>query len=118
MARQGAALSSWLDLDVRPMNRRTLLKHLAALPLLPRLWQDWPLEDAALPQKASNNSVRPADPSWPSAASWEKLKQQVGGRLIPVQSPLAACQASSDSASCQALFKDLDNPFYIGDQPG
>ena len=100
------------------MNRRTLLKHLAALPLLPRLWPDWPLEPTALSQKASNYRVRPSDPSWPSGASWEKLKQQVGGRLIAVQSPLAACQASSDSASCQALFKDLDNPFYIGGQPG
>jgi len=98
------------------MNRRTLLKQLAALPLVTRLRTDWPL--GALPRKTANSRVRPSDPGWPSAASWDKLKQQAGGRLIPVQSPLVACQASSDSASCQALFKNLDNPFYIGDEPG
>jgi FAD binding domain/Berberine and berberine like len=100
------------------MDRRTLLKHLAALPLLPHLWPEWLLAETAPSRKVTNSRVRPSDPSWPSAASWEKLKQQVGGRLIQVQSPLAACRTSSDSTSCQDLFKNLDNPFYIGDQPG
>jgi FAD/FMN-containing dehydrogenase len=100
------------------MNRRTLLKHLAAIPLLPRLWTNWPLVPAALPSKLSAHRVRPSDPSWPGASSWEKLKQQVGGNLIPVQFPLAACQGSSETASCQDVLKNLDNPFYIGDQPG
>ena len=100
------------------MKRRTLLKQLAALPLLPRRWAEWPLVPPALPRPVTNSRVRPSDPGWPNAASWDKLKQQVGGRLTPVQSPLAACQALSDSVSCQTLFKNLDNPFYIGDQPG
>src|SRR5271157_3317918 len=97
------------------MNRRTLLKHLASLPLLSALW---PYLSAAEPTKTASRRVRPTDPAWPSAASWEKLKQQVGGNLIPVQSPLTECKASANNASCQELFKNLDNPFYIGDQPG
>lgn len=50
--------------------------------------------------------------------SWEKLNQQVGGHLIKVQSPLAACESSPDSASCKDVFKELKNPYYIGDQVG
>jgi len=101
------------------MDRRTLLKRLAALPLAPSLWSLLNLPaQAGAAAKPSGRRVRPSDAAWPSTASWEKLKQQVGGRLLAVQSPLAACQASSNSASCQTLFKDLDNPFYIGDQPG
>ena len=101
------------------MDRRTLLKRLAAMPLLPALWpyltSAGPLRVAA---KAAFRRVRPGDPSWPSASSWDKLKQQVGGNLIPVQFLLAACQGSSDSTSCQEVIKNLDNPYYIGDQPG
>ena len=62
--------------------------------------------------------VRPSDRDWPSAASWEKLKLQVGGRLEPVQFPLAACQSSFESAGCQAVVKNIRNPYYVGDQPG
>jgi len=102
----------------RPMNRRTLLKHLAAIPLLPRLLPDLSSSaQTAIPAK-SLHRVRPSDPSWPSPAAWEKLKQQVGGQLIPVEFPLAACQASPGSAACQDVLKNLDNPYYIGDQPG
>src|SRR5580692_3395521 len=93
-----APLSVKRRLDVRPMNRRTLLKHLAAIPLLPRLLPDLSSSaQTAIPAK-SLHRVRPSDPSWPSAAAWEKLKQQVGGQLIPVEFPLAACRASPGSA--------------------
>ena len=101
------------------MNRRTLLKHLAAIPLLPRLWPNLStLLQNALPSKPSLRRVHSSDPSWPSPASWEKLKQQVGGQLIAVQFPLAACQSASDSASCQDILNNLKNPYYVGDQPG
>jgi FAD/FMN-containing dehydrogenase len=100
------------------MNRRTLLKHLAAIPLLPRMWPDIsPLAQTA-PAAKPFRRVRSSDPLWPSAANWEKLKQQVGGQLIPVQFPLSACQTASDSASCVDTLKNLSNPYYIGDQPG
>jgi FAD/FMN-containing dehydrogenase len=67
---------------------------------------------------AGARRVRPSDPSWPDDASWEKLKQEVGGRLIEVHSPLAACESAPESAFCQDVIKDLQNPYYIGDQPG
>src|SRR5438445_10855833 len=100
------------------MDRRGLLKHLAAIPLLPRLWPDFPsLFAGDLPPKLVRRA-RPSDPSWPGAAAWGKLKQQVGGQLVPVQFPLDACQGSSDGASCQEALKNLENPYYVGDQPG
>src|ERR1035438_7692033 len=92
------------------MDRRTLLKHLAAVPLLSTLWPS--LSHAESTKAASQSSfqrVRPGDPSWPSTASWEKLKQQVGGNLIPVQFPLTACEGASNSAACQDALKNLDN---------
>ena len=101
------------------MDRRTLLKQLAAIPFLARLWPDrFALAQGAPPAKASFHRVRPGDPAWPSAASWQKLKQQVNGNLIPVDFPLAACESASSGASCQDVLKNLDNPFYIGDTPG
>jgi FAD/FMN-containing dehydrogenase len=100
------------------MDRRTLLKRLAAVPFLQALWPYLTAEPASFPTKSAFRRVRPGDSSWPSAASWEKLKQQVGGNLIPVQFPLAACQGTSESAACQDVLKNLDNPYYIGDQPG
>jgi hypothetical protein len=39
--------------------------------------------------------VRPGDPSWPSAASWERLNRQTAGQLITVRSPLADSGLSS-----------------------
>ncbi|GLQ97710.1 FAD-binding protein [Dyella mobilis] len=57
--------------------------------------------------------VRPGSPGWPSATQWDVLKQQVGGRLLKLQSPFAD---RSSPAYAEAL-KHLDNPFYIGDQP-
>ncbi len=101
------------------MDRRTLLKHLAAVPLLPTLRPYLSLAEQTKPaSKSPFRRVRPGDRSWPSAASWEKLKQQVGGNLIPVQFTLSACESASNDAACKAVLKDLDNPFYIGDQPG
>jgi FAD/FMN-containing dehydrogenase len=62
--------------------------------------------------------VRPSDPSWPTAASWEKLKQQVGGHLIAVSSPLAPCTDAPGSAACAARVEEMKNPYFIGEQAG
>ncbi len=67
---------------------------------------------------SSARRVRPSDPTWPTAESWDKLNQDVGGRLMKVSSPFAACESAADSAACQEVLKNLQNPYYIGDQLG
>jgi FAD/FMN-containing dehydrogenase len=56
--------------------------------------------------------VRPSDPGWPDAASWEKLNQDAGGHLIRVKPLLAGC-----GNACQDELAALKNPYYVGDQP-
>ncbi len=77
------------------MNRRRLLAQAAAIPLLPILGPE-----PALSAAPEFRCVRPNDPAWPSAASWEKLNQDVGGRLIKVQPLLPACAEGTASTSC------------------
>ena len=60
----------------------------------------------------------PAIPAWPSEASWNRLSREVGGRLVKVRSPLAACTDAPSSAACAKVFKDLQNPYYLGDELG
>jgi FAD/FMN-containing dehydrogenase len=108
-----------LDVDfLLCMNRRTFIQRLAALPALSALWRFLPASTHAASTKLSTTRVRPTDPGWPTPASWQKLNQRVGGRLIKVESPLVACEGASDSAACQEILKNLKNPFYLGDQPG
>jgi FAD/FMN-containing dehydrogenase len=91
------------------MDRRQFFKTAAALPVL----STGSVGTAAQPV----SRVRPGDPSWPTPASWEKLRQSVHGRLIAVKSPLAACRIAPEGTACTELFKELKNPYYIGDQP-
>ena len=90
------------------MNRRTLLKQAAAIPLLA----------ANGPSGISRRRLRPGNPSWPSAAEWDGLKQAVDGRLLKVEPPLAACVGAPDSMPCGDVLKALCNPFFIGEQAG
>ena len=62
--------------------------------------------------------VRPGDPAWPSEASWDQLGRDVGGRLVKVQSPLAACLEAPSSPRCARIFEGLKNPYYLGDEIG
>ncbi len=48
---------------------------------------------------------------------FEELGRAVGGRLIPVRSPLVEC-AGADGAGATALFESLKNPYRLGDEPG
>ena len=100
------------------MKRRRFLKGLAALPLLSAGRGIQGFAEVFAPAASPFRRVRPSDPDWPSAASWQKLKHQVGGQLSPVEFPLAPCQAAFDSATCQAVVKNIKNPYYVGDQPG
>ena len=96
------------------MNRRQFLKSAAAISVLPIGCSQVRTTTA---KGAPAHRVRPGDPGWPSAASWDKLNREVGGRLIKVQSPLNACRAAANSAECDELFRKLKNPYYIGDHP-
>ena len=100
-----------------PMNRRSLLRRAAAAlavsPVLPT-----PLAAADSSATPLAHRIRPSDPSWPTPASWERLNQEIGGQLIRLESPLAACGPASDGAACQELIRNLQNPYFIGDQAG
>jgi FAD/FMN-containing dehydrogenase len=90
------------------MRRRDVVNCLAAGVLVPGL-PVWAV---------GRGRVRPDDPLWPSRDAWAGLDRAVGGRLInPV--PIAqACEDDARSPACAALFQELANPFYVGDQPG
>ena len=92
--------------------RRHVLKIIAGLPFLGAVW---PRAFAAAPKSAR---VRPGEPGWPSDASWDQLGRDVGGRLIKVRSPLAACVSASSDGACAQVFKELKNPYYLGDEVG
>jgi FAD binding domain-containing protein len=102
------------------MNRRSFFRRLAAIPILRILWRGSATSTQAAVKSASSSArrVRPSDPLWPTEQSWNKLNQDVGGRLIRVESPLAACASGSDTTSCQEVIKSLQNPYYIGEEPG
>jgi len=101
------------------MDRRRLLQIVvASIPSLPSIWS-WlvgPRRSAAATRSLSR--VRPADPEWPHEASWDRLSQQIRGKLLKVQSPLAECIEAPSSLSCTQIFKELKNPYYLGDEVG
>ncbi len=93
------------------MKRREFLQAASTVPLLPLA--SLPFAKAA--HAAPFRRVRPSDPAWPTEAEWEALNADVVGNLIKVESPLVACAAAPASAGCAELFKELKNPYYIGD---
>src|SRR5215471_10369581 len=101
------------------MDRRRLLQIVvASIPSLPSIWS-WllgPRPSAAATRSLSR--VRPADPEWPPEASWDRLSQEIPGKLLKVQSPLAECMEAPSSPICTQIFKELKNPYYLGDEVG
>ena len=97
------------------MNRRRLLQIIAGLPLANGLLQRTFAAGQTAPPPTR---VRPTDPEWPPVASWKQLDRDVGGRLIKVRSPLADCVGGTPDASCAEVFKELKNPYYLGDEVG
>lgn len=65
----------------------------------------------------NHTRTRPNDALWPSDAKWEQLNKAVNGNLIKIKSPLADCKNGANTAACDELFKNLKNPYYIGDNP-
>jgi len=97
------------------MNRRTFLRRLGAIPALPGVASFLAARAAGA---APLRRVRPSDTAWPDAASWEKLNTQVGGRLVPVVSPLAPCREAPASAACAARIEEMSNPYFLSEQAG
>ena len=99
------------------MNRRGLLKGAASTLLLPCLsgLTDAPVRAGGPSSERALTRVRPGDPDWPSAAQWEELQRRVNGNLIEIHSPLHVCEEAPSGAACDHLFKELKNPYFIGD---
>ena len=97
------------------MNGRSLLRRAVAAAALPVLRSPLRLDTSSANASAFRR-MRPSDPPWPDPGMWERLSREVGGRLIKVQSPLSACRGAPDGAPCGDLFRELKNPYYIGDQ--
>ena len=96
------------------MNRRSFLQYASAFAAF-----RFPFESrfAHAVSRQNLQRLRPSDPMWPKSQQWEALRGQLDGELTKVTSPLAAC-AKPDSQPCQGLIKDLQNPYFLGDQPG
>jgi hypothetical protein len=98
------------------MNRRSLLKAAVLVPTACMGSRPAALlaeQGSAFPR----SRVRPQDTNWPDEASWAELNRDVGGRLVKLTSPLDACRLEPDGAACREVFKELKNPYYIGDDP-
>src|SRR5271154_5826259 len=92
------------------MIRRRLLHYIAALPLVS-------LSAGVHGAPSRAGRVRPGHFAWPSPLDWEALRQQVGGNLSALRSPLEACSGALDEQACPALFRELKKPHYIRDSP-
>src|SRR5580700_1553464 len=100
------------------MNRRQLLMGAGSIPVLGSLGSlAMPAARAAPMPGGAFSRLRPSDAEWPQAASWEKLDAAVGGRLVKLGSPLGICREPVDQAACDKLFRELKNPYYVGDAP-
>ena len=98
------------------MLRRDMLKGMAAAVALQ---PDFLFRIAANAAAASaSGRVRPGDAAWPSAASWASLNEKVGGNLIAAPAPFGACATDPKGAPCVDALANIQNPFYLGDQPG
>lgn len=92
------------------MNRKSLLQSSGAAALVLMLPRN--LRAATLTRR------RPGDALWPSKAAWERLNRETGGNLMRVAFPLDACKSAPQSTECATLFKNLRNPYFIGDNAG
>lgn len=96
---------------ISAVDRRTFLERSGLILLLP-LWRRSPFESEPFSRR------RPSDANWPSRTAWQRLNDEVGGHLIPVEFPLEACIKDVDGGSCKNLLANINNPYFIGDTPG
>src|SRR6266478_4624413 len=93
------------------MHRRTFLKSCSLTALQPL----WP---RAIFAGSASGLQRSARAGWPSDAAWKQLNEAVGGNLVSIDPPFAACGQASGSAACTNLFENIKNPYDVGDHPG
>src|SRR5215469_16682784 len=93
------------------MNRRTFLKAAGSTALLTMM-------PHGLRAATRIRRCRPSDAAWPSKAAWNQLNEEVGGNLITVEFPLSILKADPNSDAAKELWKNLKNPFFVGDQVG
>lgn len=99
------------------MDRRTFLRSLPLVTAaISRFGETGRFSVAGSKQRLER--VRPADPLWPKAQEWETLRAQLEGHLDRPSLPFAACDKGAGTAECQELIKNLQNPYFLGDQPG
>jgi FAD/FMN-containing dehydrogenase len=100
------------------MNRREFLAACAIVPVVGPgpLFRPARATEGAVGRTLAR--IRPSSPDWPSDQAWEQLKQAVGGRLVKIETPLAACTQPDGAEACATLFRELKNPYYIRDQVG
>ena len=61
--------------------------------------------------------VRLGDPAWPSEASWDQLYHDVGDASSRCARRLRLRRRNA-RRRCEQLFKELKNPYYLGDEVG
>jgi hypothetical protein len=96
-------------------HRRTVLEAAGSLLLIPLLPARLLARSAA---SLRRQRVRSSDPAWPSPSAWERLRDAVGGRLIPVGFPIEALKSAPNGPVAQQLIEAIRNPYYIASQPG
>lgn len=97
------------------ISRRGFLSGASAASALAVLTACSPTGDEAR-TTSQPNSTPPA--GLPGDDEWAALRDQVGDRLIAVDSPLAACRADTSGEACSTVLTNLKNPFWIEEQPG
>jgi FAD/FMN-containing dehydrogenase len=99
------------------LNRRKFLKDSLLLAAISTRTSSIFASPVFFEKSSTFKRVRPGDPLWPSPDKWDQLNNAVKGSLIKLESPLASCKTSSGESTCNNLFKNLKNPYYIGDNP-
>ena len=99
------------------LNRRKFLKDSLLLAAISTRSSSIFASPVFFEKSSTFKRVRPGDPHWPSPDKWEKLNNEVNGNLMKLESPLTSCKTSPGKSTCDDLFKNLKNPYYIGDNP-
>lgn len=103
------------------MKRRYFFRVAAALPalaLFPSCGRYLPAVSTASREAGGRRArVRCGEPEWPSASSWDLLKQRLEGDLIKLSSPFSSCANAPQGAACREAASGLNNGFSVGDNP-